>query len=128
MMTELPPNTAVTDITFLSNKNIGRKVVKRLKEKNIHVLNTFDKQRQKRAFFQGAAQVKATTLHSFKGWEARLLVLFVDKISHTNSKALFYTALTRLRRDDWGSCLTIVSCCDELNTFGKKHFEDFELV
>lgn len=128
MMKELPPNTAVTDITFLSNRNIGRKVVKRLKEKNIHVLNTFDKQRQKRAFFQGAAQVKATTLHSFKGWEARLLVLFVDKISHTNSKALFYTALTRLRRHDWGSCFTIVSCCDELKTFGKTHFEDFELV
>jgi len=128
MMKELPPNTAVTDITLLSNREIGREVVKLLQKKNVHVLNTFDNQRQKRAFFQGAAQVKATTLHSFKGWEARLLVLFVDKISHTNSKALFYTALTRLRRHDWGSCLTIVSCCDELKTFGKTHFEDFELV
>lgn len=88
----------------------------------VHVLHTFDKQnsrRQKRAFFQGAAQIKATTLHSFKGWEARHLVVFVGRVERAEDRALIYTALTRLRRHEAGSALTVVSCCPELFAYGQ---------
>lgn len=142
MMRRLYPDTAITDITLLCHKEIGLELVESLrKRKNIHALHTFGTnkigmnkkeqniynkiklaehaRRQKRAFFQGAANIKATTLHSFKGWEARHLVVFVDKIDNPNDKALLYTALTRVRRHQSGSSLTVVSSCDDLRSFGK---------
>lgn len=132
MMQRLRTDTAVPDITFLSGTELGRSLVEVLSEKGVHVLHTFDKdkqssRRQKRAFFQGSARIKATTLHSFKGWEARHLILFVASIERSEDKALLYTALTRLRRHEHGSCLTVVSCCDELRTYGESwpEYEQF---
>lgn len=130
MMKRLRSDTAVPDITVLTGTEVGRHLVEFLSGKGVHVLHTFaeDKQssrRQKRAFFQGSARIKATTLHSFKGWEARHLILFVASIKRKEDKALLYTALTRLRRHEHGSCLTVVSCCDELKRYGKS-WPDFE--
>lgn len=124
-MTRLRRDTAIPDITFLSGTAIGRAVVDDLTSNRVHVLHTFDSdksvaRRQKRAFFQGAAQVKATTLHSFKGWEARHLVLFVGSMQSREDRALLYTAMTRLRRHANGSVLTVVSTCPELYSFGQK--------
>ena len=85
MMQRLRTDTAVPDITVLSGAELGRSLTDLLTSKGVQVLHTFDKEkhnsrRQKRAFFQGAARIKATTLHSFKGWEARHLVLFVGSV------------------------------------------------
>ena len=82
MMQRLRTDTAVPDITVLSGTELGRNLTDLLTTKSVHVLHTFDQdkqksRRQKRAFFQGAAWIKATTLHSFKGWEARHLLVFV---------------------------------------------------
>jgi superfamily I DNA/RNA helicase len=73
MMQRLRPDTAVPDITVLAGTELGRKLTDRLREEGVDVLHTYDKdkhvsRRQKRAFFQGDARIKATTLHSFKGW------------------------------------------------------------
>lgn len=124
MMQRLRTDTAIPDITFLSGKELGRSLTGFLSEKGVDVLHTFDKDKQnsrrmKRAFFQGVARVKATTLHSFKGWEARHLILFVASVERAEDRALLYTALTRLRRHEHGSCLTVVSCCDELRGYGQ---------
>jgi hypothetical protein len=124
MMQRLRTDTAVPDITVLSGTELGRSLTDLLASKGVHVLHTFDKdkqnsRRQKRAFFQGAARIKATTLHSFKGWEARHLVLFVESIERAEDRALIYTALTRLRRHEAGSALTVVSCCPELFAYGQ---------
>ena len=124
MMQRLRTDTAVTDITVLSGTELGRSLTDLLTTKGVHVLHTFDKdkqnsRRQKRAFFQGAAQLKATTLHSFKGWETRHLVLFVGSVARAEDRALIYTALTRLRRHEAGSALTVVSCCPELFAYGQ---------
>jgi hypothetical protein len=124
MMQQLRPDTAIPDITFLSGKNLGKVFVEEFEQKNVHVLHTFDldkskARRQKRAFFQGSAKVKATTLHSFKGWEARHLVVFVGSVERAEDRALLYTALTRLRRHENGSALTVVSSCPELRAFGE---------
>ena len=67
----------------------------------------------------GDARVKATTLHSFKGWESRAIVLFVGEKVDEQSYAIIYTGLTRLKRHEKGSFLTVVSCSDELVEFGK---------
>ena len=124
MMQRIPTDTALADIVFLSNKKIGRKVVECLEKSNVHVLHTFSEdswegRRQKRAFFQGDARIKATTPYSFKGWEARLLVLFVDSISSPKDKAVLYTALTRVRKHELGCRLTVISCCKHLEPFGR---------
>lgn len=124
MMQRLRTDTAIPDITFLAGTDLGYKLTMLLKTKGVDVLHTFDKdnrnsRRMKRAFFQGVARVKATTLHSFKGWEARHLILFVASVERPEDRALLYTALTRLRRHEHGSCLTVVSCCDELREYGQ---------
>lgn len=123
-MKRLRTDTAIPDITFLSGKEVGRAVVDEFSRLGVHVLHTFDadksiSRRQKRAFFQGSARVKATTLHSFKGWEARHLVLFVGSVDRAEDRALIYTALTRLRRHENGSALTVVCACPELFSYGK---------
>lgn len=124
MMQRLRTDTAVPDITVLTGMALGRSLADLLTIKGVDVLHTFDKEkhnarRQKRAFFQGVAKIKATTLHSFKGWEARHLMLFVESVERAEDRALVYTALTRLRRHEAGSALTVVSCCPELFGYGQ---------
>ena len=124
MMMRLRADTSMSDITVLSGTNSGRGLAEYLESKGVDLLHTFDadrqeSRRQKRAFFQGAANIKATTLHSFKGWEARHLVLFVESAERAEDRALIYTALTRIKRHVSGSALTVVSCCPELMAYGQ---------
>ena len=132
MMERLRTDTAFPDITFLSKETeLGRRFVEMQEGKGIHLSHTFaeDNQhsrRQKCSFYQGVPRIKATTFHSFKGWEARHLIVFVASVKHANEKTLLYTALTRLRRHEEGSCLTVVSVCDELRAFAKMwDYEEF---
>ena len=67
----------------------------------------------------GDARIKATTLHSFKGWESRALVIYIGQAVDKKSLALIYTGLTRLKRHRQGSYLTVVSCAHELIEHGK---------
>ena len=130
LITHLPKDTAVADVVFLSGMKVGGRVASLLEGRRIRVLHTYGEgrtnRRQKRAFFQGAAQVKATTLHSFKGWEARNLVVLVDSIERPEERAVVYTAMSRLLRHGSGCCLTVVCSCQELASFGRSHFDDYE--
>ena len=124
MMTQLKTDTAIPDITILSGNEMGRQLTQLLADKGINVLHTFDwdtrkSTSQKRAFFQGVSKVKATTLQSFKGWESRHLLLYVDRMHENEDRALIYTALTRIQRHENGSCLTVVSSCPELKAYGQ---------
>ena len=76
-----PPHDAAASYRYSGARHnhagghgVGLSLTGLLTTKGVHVLHTFDEdqqnsRRQKRAFFQGAARIKATTLHSFKGWE-----------------------------------------------------------
>ena len=130
MTRQLRADTAMVDITFLSGIDVGRSFVEMRQRKGLKMLHTFHERksqsrRQKRAFFQGNARIKATTVHSFKGWEARHLIVFVASVERAEDKALLYTALTRLRGHEHGSCLTVVSCCDELRPYARS-WPDYE--
>ena len=70
-------------------------------------------------FFMGDARVKATTLHSFKGWESRLLVVHVGHAIGSDGLASVYAALTRLKRSPEGSWLTVVCSAPELSEYGR---------
>lgn len=129
-MQRLRADTSMPDITFLSAGNVGRGLVEAFKRKSVRVINTFDQEdekqrRQKLAFFQGDARVKATTIHSFKGWEARHLVVYIESIDSAQDRALMYTMLTRLKRHVNGSVLSVVCSCPDLYNFGKQ-WPDFQ--
>jgi len=113
---------ANADITFLTARmKSGQQVVDRLDEYGIQTVNTFgeDHRRKKMGFYMGDAKIKATTLHSFKGWESRLLVVYVTEAAYTESLALIYTGLTRLKRSEEGSWLTIVCSASKLKNYGE---------
>lgn len=67
----------------------------------------------------GDARIKATTLHSFKGWESRLLVVYVTEAEHPESLALIYAGLTRLKRSQDGSWLTVICSAPQLQSYGE---------
>ena len=92
MMQRLRADTAVSDIVLLSGNRTGLRLVEMLESRGISVLHTFDPdkttaRRQKRWFYKGSAQIKATTPHSFKGWESRHLLLLVEGIENGDQLA-----------------------------------------
>jgi UvrD/REP helicase. len=81
-----PNILSIPDITFLSdNRQFGKGVVEEIAQRGIKTLHTFsinnrESRRLKLAFFMGDARVKATTIHSFKGWETRALLLYIGHV------------------------------------------------
>ena len=132
-----PKLLAIPDITFLApSQELGLAVVHELRERGIEVLHTFSKdaresRRLKVAFFlneegeettlEGSeARIKATTLHSFKGWETRALVLYTGHNLSRRSLALTYAGLTRVKADVERSYVTVVSAMPELEQYGRR--------
>lgn len=126
------------DITIITTHiDSGKEIVKRFENNNISVCHTFGKidkdkntddggdekymiQSQKMAFFMANEKIKATTIHSFKGWECPNLVMHVAGLPDKDSfLALVYTGLTRLKRHPEGSCLTVVCSASMLSAYGK---------
>jgi len=118
-------NMAISDATFLcAGRKLGLSVIKLLEKSGVKVVHTYDdddkeSRRQKVGFYMGDARVKATTLHSFKGWESRILVLYIGGRLDKKNLALIYAGLTRLKRNLNGSCLTVVSSTPELEQYGR---------
>ena len=128
-----------TDLTLLvDNVQVGQQVRKLLmsNDKGIKVSTTFEDEkkqnryenrRKKLAFWKGNPTVKISTFHSFKGWEARLLVINVTEIKYLTDSTLFYIGLTRVKKHPKGSFLTIVTPNAELknvasDVLGDKYF------
>lgn len=123
---------SIPDITFLTNSLIfGKKVSEKLEKYNVNVLHTFgddsqDTRRRKIGFYMGDARIKATTLHSFKGWESRALVIYLGHKYDLKSMFLAYTGMTRLKRHLESSFLTIVCAIPELKSYGNL-WDEFEM-
>ena len=117
---------ANADITFICNDiSFGTRVVAELETYRIRTVNTYEidrreQRRRKMGFFMGDAKVKATTLHSFKGWETRLPVIHVGHAFGEEGMAAIYAGLTRLKRSPEGSWLTVVSSAPEVAAFGRQ--------
>jgi hypothetical protein len=121
------PDRAMTDLTLLTdNRSDGVQIVRILNARGIKTAETFcvdepgSDRRKKLAFWKGRGGVKVSTLHSFKGWEARLLIVFITKCRDDKDRALTYTGLTRLKRHQRGSCLTVICSEKFLKPFGKR--------
>lgn len=125
-----PNRIAFTDVTLLTGSNwVGLKTVSLLEGKGIRVAHTFARTRQERSdrkaeFFFGDHRVKATTIHSYKGWESRSLVVHIShdaeaEIPSEESLKTIYTGLTRLKAHLDGAYLTVVCSEPSLVEFGK---------
>jgi hypothetical protein len=116
---------SVSDVTVLvDNQKLGQNIVSLFGEQGTRCINTFevDKRlgrRKKLAFSMGKATIKATTIHSFKGWETRALVICIESAKNKRAMALLYAALTRLKQHPSGSFLTVVCGETNLTEYGK---------
>lgn len=118
----LPINYA--DAIFLvEDKQVGIGLRKRLLQNNINVVDTFDDdeitaRRKKLSFRKGDGRVKITTIHSYKGFETRALIVQINTAKSKKDYALFYAAITRLKMCPPESYLTVVCSAPELEQFG----------
>ncbi len=125
MVKNAEPQIAFADLTcVVDHAEIGMEVVSLLLKKKIYCIHTFsergqESRRKKLAFFKGDGRVKVTTLHSFKGWESRALVVQVSKADSLDELSLLYTGITRLKKYHNGSYLTVVCSAPELEKFGR---------
>ena len=122
---------AIPTVHFLSGEKIGIPVVREFRQRGADIFDTHsgdwkEKRKNKVNFHPGRADILATTLHSFKGWETSHLVVHVERTENPKDRAVFYTALSRLNKHPSGAALTVVSSCPKLEEFGRKHFRDFE--
>lgn len=120
-------------VAFLSRKKIGKKVVSEFKQqRDVDIFHThYDDWKMAREaksdLHPGCAEIVATTVHSFKGWESSHIVVHVEEIDSLTDRAIFYTGLSRLKKHSKGVALTVVSSCTDLEEFGRKHFPDFDI-
>lgn len=114
---------AMTDVTILvPDNNIGLLIEKKIEAApfKVKVISTFSEDENKRrskkmAFSMQNAEIKITTIHSFKGWESRAIVLVVTDYGDESHRLIFYTGLTRVVSHERGSYLTIVSTRPDLD-------------
>lgn len=122
----LRKNHSIPTVYFLSTTDkIGEGVVSNLIQRGVDIFSTYKNQNAKLNLHPGCADIVATTVHSFKGWEASHLIVHVENIESRKDRAVFYTALSRLKKHDNGAALTVVSSCQNLEKFGRSNFPDF---
>jgi hypothetical protein len=120
------PTVAWADITLLvATHEEGMRCVQALEAppRNIKLNHVFApdhilQKKLKMAFWMGDARLKAATVHSFKGWEARGMVVHISRAATVGEMAAVYVALSRLRRSERGSLLTVVCSAPELEAYG----------
>ncbi|MDQ6907264.1 MAG: DNA helicase, partial [Chloroflexota bacterium] len=109
---------------LVGSLGFGRQCVDLLEQKGVKCIHVFDdnkreRRNKKHAFYMGAARVKACTIHSFKGWETRTLVVHIANASSAGALAAVYVALSRLKWHAAGSYLTVVCSASNLRAYGQ---------
>lgn len=113
------------DIALLvGTHELGLRCVKALKTRGVEVVHVFglnhkEKKRGKLGFWMGDARMKAASVHSFKGWESRAIVVYVDRAGTPAERSAVYVALSRLKRCPTGSFLTVICSAPELEAYGR---------
>ncbi len=117
---------SVADVVFISQQvHLGGEIIELLRSKyKYQFAHTFSEDTQKRrqqkhAFFLGDARMKATTIHSFKGYEARAIVVLITENQSQPTEKLLYVALTRLREDQEGAYITVINGHPKLAEYGR---------
>jgi len=116
---------AYSDIVLLcQDHETGLALVNRLTTLGVEAAHTFGEdwqtaKRHKKAFWMGGEKVKASTFHSFKGWEGSAVIAIVEDMTDAKARALIYTGLTRLKHSADGCMLSVVSSSSATVEFAK---------
>jgi hypothetical protein len=119
-----PPDDA-SDVTFLvQDHEMGLACVRALASRGIRVSHVFARdtkiaRARKKAFAVGGGGVRGVTIHSFKGWEARRLVVLMTRSHAEDHPAAIYVALTRLARHADGNKLTVLCSEPRFAAYGR---------
>ena len=73
---------------------------------------------RKMAFYKGDTRIKVCTIHSFKGWESKAILLFINKAEEVHDYSLIYTGLTRLKSTEV-SVMQVVCSTPSLASYSK---------
>ena len=95
------------DITILAETHsVGVEIMDCIERSGVvteHIFTQTDdveRKRRKTRFWPGAAMLKGSTVHSFKGWEGRAIIFILDDAhSDIDLGRLAYTAITRVKGD-----------------------------
>lgn len=119
------PDLSPSDVVFLAQRHAdGLDAVDVLQRQGVAVQHIFgstwqEKRARKEQFYASAPGVKGCTVQSFKGWEARAVVLNVAPSMHSHQLA--YVALTRVKGDAChrSAFVTVVNTDRALRRFGE---------
>lgn len=102
-------NLSSESVLLIPTNKLGRKILDNIPE-HVDVTSTFSGgSKSKHSFTHHHSTLKATTYHSFKGWEASNLVIIAKNAKTRTQKRALYTALTRLKPHKGHSSLTFIS-------------------
>lgn len=127
-----PDPFSLFDVTLLTNSHaIGLQCMESLSRvvevSHVFALDRWEQRNLKLNFFLSDTHVHGCTIHSFKGWESRSLVVYIDTASTYEARALLYVAMTRLKRHPQGNVLTVVCSAPELEAYGRT-WPDFQML
>jgi hypothetical protein len=110
----LDDGNVISESVLLVDRNkVGKNIVESL-DSNIEIQHTFSSNSAtKMAFTHHRSRLKATTFHSFKGWEASNLIICVSSSFQKTHFKAFYTALTRLKPSTFGKKSTLLVLCGD---------------
>lgn len=120
----------MNDMSILvQDKEVGKNVCKVLDDIGIKHVNIFsfdkdseasikEERARKMAFYKGDKRIKVCTIHSFKGWESRAILLLINKAEEVHDYALIYTGLTRLKATE-SSFMNVICAAPKLLDYGK---------
>lgn len=129
------PNLAIGDIAFLTETHsVGLQVANSLRSKDFDVAHVFTKdegrerQSSKKRFWGGSPGIKGCTIHSFKGWEARAIVLVISRSK--SARRLAYVALTRVKGDPArrSAAVSVLNTDPELDAFRSRFMREVSLT
>lgn len=127
---------SMNDISILvQDKSLGKDVCAVLDKIGVRHINIFsfdknsetsikEERARKMAFYKGDTRMKVCTIHSFKGWESKAILLFLNKAEEVHDYSLIYTGLTRLKSTD-SSLMKVVCSIPNLANYSKIWPNDF---
>jgi hypothetical protein len=122
---EAHPEICPSDLVFLCETHEQGLAAVQVLESRDHAVhhmfagNQWEQQRRKARFWPDAPGIKGCTIHSFKGWESRAVVMGIG--STKKSGRLAYVAMTRLKSDGLGksSHVVVVNANSLLDSFAE---------
>ena len=99
-------------ILLTDTNKLGHEVVNSLNLNQGDILHTFDgSSKSKLAFTHHRYRLKATTFHSYKGWESPNLIVVVNRCRTLKQKKALYAALSRLSSSKVASSTSLLVVC-----------------